>query len=286
MKGPLAAMVRAAGRLDRASLGGRLLVCGSVGEEQTEGTALEPVIEAFNPDLVLIGEPTDLKLARGGRGRAEFVLEVSGKPAHASTPHLGKNAVLEAARLISEIEKVPLPRHALVGSGTLCLTAMISDPCPAQSVLPSKCRITYERRLVPGDTLEQVKAEFKGCCRRAEVEARVDLVEAKVRTPTGRLLHSWKWYAPWECPVEAPIVRAAVAALESVGLENGVSAYQFCTNAAFTAGIRTLPTIGFGPSRESLAHVVDEHIEIDALIAGRLGYEAIARRLLDRDDPL
>jgi acetylornithine deacetylase/succinyl-diaminopimelate desuccinylase-like protein len=163
---------------------------------------------------------------------------------------------------------------------------MISNPYPAQSVLPSKCRITYERRLVPGDTLEQVKAEFERCCREAEVEATIELATAKVKTPTGRFLHSSKWYAPWECPLESPFVQASLAALESVGLQNGVSAYQFCTNAAFTAGIRTLPTVGFGPSRESLAHVVDEYIEIEALIAARRGYEAIASRMLDRDDPL
>ncbi len=285
MKGALAAMIRAGGNLNRETLAGRLVVCGSIGEEQTEGTALKGVLESFCPDFVVIGEPSDLKLARGGRGRAEFILDVAGRPAHASSPELGKNAVLEAIRVIREVERLEMPRHDLVGAGVQCLTALVSDPFPAQSMVPGRCLMTYERRLVPGDTLEGVNADFEDCCRQAEVETTVELAEARVTTPTGQVLVSRKWYPPWETLMESPIVRGSVSALESVGLMRGISAYRFCTNAALTAGELGLPTVGYGPSREALAHVVDEYIEIDQLTASRVGYEAIARTLLSQGGP-
>jgi len=41
-----------------------------------------------------------------------------------------------------------------------------------------------------------------------------------------------------------------------------------------------IPTIGFGPGDESIAHRVDEYIEIDQLVSAARGYAAIATRLL------
>ena len=57
-------------------------------EEVLEGVALRKVMDAFPPDFVVIGEATDLNLARGGRGRAEIHLEASryADPLLRSTP--------------------------------------------------------------------------------------------------------------------------------------------------------------------------------------------------------
>jgi len=59
-----------------------------------------------------------------------------------------------------------------------------------------------------------------------------------------------------------------------------LSAYRFCTNAAYSAGIAGVPTIGFGPSTEGDAHVIDENIRIDALIAAARGYAGIIQSVL------
>ena len=68
--------------------------------------------------------------------------------------------------------------------------------------------------------------------------------------------------------------------LRNAALEPGQSSYQFCTNAAHSAGVAGVPTIGFGPSNEMLAHVVDEYIEIEQLTRARDGYAAISASLL------
>jgi acetylornithine deacetylase/succinyl-diaminopimelate desuccinylase-like protein len=52
-------------------------------------------------------------------------------------------------------------------------------------------------------------------------------------------------------------------------------AYRFCTNAAYSAGIAGVPTIGFGPATEADAHVVDEQLSLDSLIAAAKGYRGI-----------
>lgn len=279
MKGALAAMVHAAAGLDRERLAGRVVVSASVGEELIEGAALRIVMEAYLPDFVVIGEASGLDLVRAGRGRAELVLETQGAPAHASSPHLGVNAVHLMAGVIGQIEGLEMPEHPFVGSGVMCLTDIISVPYPAHSVVPSGCRATYERRLLPGETQEGLIAELEAAC--AENTA-IRLATAEYETYTGVVWNEPKWYAPWELAEEHELVQSALAGLRSVGLDPGMTSYQFCTNAAYSAGVAGVPTIGFGPSRESLAHVVDEYIEIDQLIMACRGYAAISEALLAR----
>ena len=82
-----------------------------------EGVALKTVMAHVQPDFVVIGEATGLNLNIGGRGRAEIVLEATGKPAHSSTPHLGENAVhrlLPACRRSSACPCPPIPCSAPV----------------------------------------------------------------------------------------------------------------------------------------------------------------------------
>ena len=159
MKGALAAMIHAAAGVERSRLRGRLLVTATVMEENLEGAALKAVMDAIPPDFVVIGEATELRLVRGGRGRAEIHLETIGRPAHSSTPHLGRNAVLDMLPVIQAIAKLPLPADPFLGPGVLALTDIISDPYPAYSVIPSRCRVTYDRRLLAGETEEGVLGE-------------------------------------------------------------------------------------------------------------------------------
>ena len=68
--------------------------------------------------------------------------------------------------------------------------------------------------------------------------------------------------------------------LREAGQNPGFAAYQFCTNAAYSAGHAAIPTIGYGPGSEADAHVVDESLAIDELLAAGRGYRAIAEALL------
>jgi acetylornithine deacetylase/succinyl-diaminopimelate desuccinylase-like protein len=63
--------------------------------------------------------------------------------------------------------------------------------------------------------------------------------------------------------------------LRSAGLNPEITQYSFCTNGSHYAGEAGIRTIGFGPSREDLAHTIDEYIEIDQLIKATEGYQGI-----------
>ncbi len=281
MKGALAAMVHAAAGLQRAELHGRVVVSASVGEELIEGAALRAVMENHPPDYVVIGEASGLDVVRAGRGRAEFVVETQGRPSHASLPHEGVNAVHVMAAVMTEIEGIPMPEDTFVGRGVMCLTDIISVPYPAHSVVPSGCRATYERRLVPGETLDDVEAQLGEACGRANAaDTSIELAVTDYRTYTGVTWNQPKWFPAWQLDEDHDLVQGALRGLRSAGFDPAQTSYQFCTNAAHSAGVAGVPTIGFGPSSELLAHVIDEYIETEQLTRARAGYAAISASLL------
>ena len=280
MKGALAAMIYAAAGLDRARLRGRVVISVTVMEENLEGAALKDVMDAVSPAFVVIGEATDLRLNRGGRGRAEIHLETIGRPAHSSTPHLGRNAVHDMLRVIEAVERLPMQSDVFLGRGILALTDIISDPYPAYSVIPSRCRVTYDRRLLPGETERDVLVAITGLPEVAGIELRAAIAQGEHTTYTGAVLRGPKFLPAFLFPEDHPFVQTAARGLRSAGLDTQMGAYRFCTNAAYSAGVAGVPTIGFGPGREEDAHVVDERIAVADVVAAERGYRGIIEAAL------
>jgi putative selenium metabolism hydrolase len=280
MKGALAAMVQGAACVNRGRLAGRVAVSASVLEEHLEGAALHAVMDAIRPDFVVIGEPSNLKLVHGGRGRAEIRLETIGRPAHSSSPHLGRSAVLDMLQVIAAMERAPMPTHPILGPAVQALTEIISDPYPGISTIPSRCRATYDRRLVVGETADDILGRILADPSLSGIELNATIAEGEYRTYTGALLSGRKFLPAWILPQEHPFVNAAMRGLTSAGLAPEFDVYRFCTNAAYSAGTAGVPTIGFGPGDEGQAHVIDEHMEVSALLAARDGYRGIIEAVL------
>lgn len=278
MKGALAAMVFAAAAADRGKLHGRIAVSATVLEEVMEGGALRSIMERVSPDYVVVGEATGLRLAYGGRGRAEIHLESAGKPAHSSTPYLGVNAVHRMLEAIKAIEEMPLPSDRLLGEAIMVLTDIISDPYPGRSVIPSRCRVTYDRRVLPGETEDSVLQELHALPGMGEVTATIPHGEHE--TYTGEILSGPKFFPAWTIPKDHQLVQLALIGLRQAGINATLGAYQFCTNAAYSAGRGNVPTVGFGPSGEGQAHMVDEYIELHQLVTAARGYQGIIGAIL------
>jgi putative selenium metabolism hydrolase len=282
MKGALAAMVHAAGTVDRTGLAGRIVVSASPMEEVLEGVALREVMKAYPPDFVVIGEATDLNLARGGRGRAEVHVETRGIPTHSSAPHLGRNAVLDMMKVVGELEGVDLPDDPFMGPAILALTEISSEPYPANSVVPSICRATYDRRLLPGETEEDVLGPVRALAEAFDLPVAAAVGVGEYRAFTGKVLTQEKFFPAWLYAEGDWLVSRAMAGLIAAGLRPDLKAYRFCTNAAYSAGIAGVPTVGFGPAREEDAHVVDERLRLEDLEAAARGYGGIIGAVLGR----
>ena len=91
-----------------------------------------------------------------------------------------------------------------------------------------------------------------------------------------------KNFAPaWFFDERESVVQLAKAGLQRIKGTAEIGYYAFTTNGSGTAGEMNIPTIGFGPGREELAHRVDEYIELDDLIKSSHGYAAIVASILN-----
>ena len=288
MKGPLAASVHGIATLIDRLRRGEIVVSATVAEELVEGPALVQVAERVDPDYAVICEATSLKLARGQRGRAEVRVEVSGQPTHSSRPELGVNAAQAMVDVVRVLRDLRPPSHPVLGPGILVLTDIISRPYPGLSVVPDSCVATFDRRTLPGETEEDVLLPVQRIVERvlesSEAEGRAVIAEDDFHTYTGERVRAPNFAPAWHFEDDADVVRGALAGLERVGISPELTHYAFCTNGRGTAGRLGIPTVGFGPGDEELAHRIDEYIQVDQLTTAARGYAAIAEQLMTMED--
>jgi acetylornithine deacetylase/succinyl-diaminopimelate desuccinylase-like protein len=214
------------------------------------------------------------------------VVETYGKSAHSSDPSVGLNAVKKMAKLLLAIEESFVPRtHPVLGKGILEVTDIISTPYPGASVIPERCTATFDRRLLVGETKEVVLAQVQEIldaemAKDPALRASVKLAVGEDRCYTGAPIRAERFAPAWLFEEDHPVVQAALAGLRSVGQDPAVSHYYFCTNGSYYAGKAGIPTVGYGGSRETLAHVVDEYIELEQLYLACEGYAGIIRAVL------
>ncbi|MDO9546211.1 MAG: YgeY family selenium metabolism-linked hydrolase [Pelolinea sp.] len=281
MKGPLAAVIMAVGHVPAEEFHGTLVVSASIGEEAYEGAGLAVVLDKVSPDFVVICEPNDCCVGVGQKGRAGLWVEVSGKPAHSSQPHLGENAIYKSIEVIKRLREMPLPGDDQLGEGIMELVDGISSPYPSLATVPVSFRMRYDRRLMPGETAESVLNSIKLVLKDLP-DWRVGFSEAKINTFTGKTIQALDFHPGWFISSASPWINRAQAGLLGSGIEAKLSFAHYCTNGSQSAGVENIPTMIFGPSSILLAHVIDEYIEISELLRGVEGYLGLARILGQR----
>jgi acetylornithine deacetylase/succinyl-diaminopimelate desuccinylase-like protein len=95
-------------------------------------------------------------------------------------------------------------------------------------------------------------------------------------------LSGTKFFPAWELDAKHSFVESVLKGLRTAGIEPQLSAYRFCTNAAYSMGVAGIPTIGFGPGTEADAHVVDERLSLDVLEKAARGYQGIMEAVLSQ----
>lgn len=288
MKGALAACACAASAFGadcKKDFAGEIYVVGGVHEECFEGVASRSVSGAICPDYVVIAEASQLNLKIGQRGRAEIVVETFGKPAHSSNPEAGVNAVYKMTKIIDSISKMEVHSHPILGEGIMELTDIVSYPYPGASVVPAHCRVTYDRRLLVGETKESVLAPLQELlnvmmANDPSLKATVNFAHGKERCYTGADIEDDRFFPAWLFDRNEDFVQAVHSELMAVGQAPKISHYSFCTNGSHYAGEKGIKTLGIGPSFEHVAHTIDEYIDISQLTGAMEAYMAVMRALL------
>ena len=175
MKGPIAACLHGIAALQHGHHAGRVVISGSVAEELAEGPALNKVIEAVQPDAVIICEPSRARVAVGQRGRAEVTVEARG--ACLRTPPTRRPGAMRPRPWRDwwwRCAACGCPGHAQLGGGLLVLTGVASEPFPSLSVVPDRCTASFDRRTLPGESLDDVLGPIRQIAGRIAAEYGVE----------------------------------------------------------------------------------------------------------------
>jgi acetylornithine deacetylase len=247
-------------------------------DEETTCVGVADTIARFGRDLprpraVIVGEPTQLEVADAHKSILTFFTTVHGFEAHSSKPALGANAVMAAAELVCELNRIADgmvargdpggrfdPPYTTVHVGTI-------NGGSARNILPKICSFHWEFRGLPGIDLNEIPDRLN---RFAE---EVALKRLNRFGPFGRIETELEIAVPGLVP--EPGSEAEALALRLAG-RNGTIAVPYATEAGRfqEAGI---PTIVCGPGSIDQAHQPDEYISLADLAAG----EAFMRRLAE-----
>lgn len=209
------------------------------------------------PALVVVGEPTEMRVVNAHKGVAGFVTRIHGKAAHSSQPHRGGNAIVAAARLISELHAMAEERKAAprADSGFVppytTFGIGVIQGGSALNIVAEHCQFQWEFRRVPGDDPEAIVARFEAFARDVVLpDLRAHAPEAEIVTET---LAAVPPLAPEDDGLAETLLKRLTGANQahvvSYGTEGGVFQH---------AGISTVIC---GPGSIDQAHQPDEFIE-------------------------
>lgn len=260
-----------------------VVVVGSVMEEDCDGYPLSHIItqEGIQTNYVVLGEPTDMYLYHGHRGRMELTIHVDGIAAHGAHCDRGDNAIYKMAHIIRDIEKLHthLPSHDILGKGSVTISR-IESRSPSLCSVADGCTIYLDRRMTVGENKETVCAELNALPSVQKYNAIVSIREYKGTSWTGMSVEKDCYFPTWILDENNELVTAASLAIEKVTGEKAKrGVWTFSTNGVATMGELGIPTIGFAPGKEELAHSIHERVACKELPIATAVYAEIIQQL-------
>lgn len=273
-------------------LPGNLIFSQVVHEEAAEMFGMEHLCLHTLPgkgiefDVVLLCEPTGLKVVIGNRGKLELVVRTEGRTAHSSTPKAGINALQKMLPLMEKIfheMDIGLPSDPLLGDASVTITNITCEP-GMLSIIPDVCEISIDYRYVTGQSMETVLGDFKQIIEEIESKDPHFKAEVYVRTLTEKAWTGYqkqvqKHHPMWTIDKEHPVVTQVLHALQRVGQDPEISYWKFGTDGGMTAGRMGITTIGYSGAEEHYAHTPEEMISIDMMMQSLEGYVSIVNEL-------
>jgi acetylornithine deacetylase/succinyl-diaminopimelate desuccinylase-like protein len=256
-KAGMAALMAALERvLERGSLARNLVLVGEADEESSGSVGVSDVLAHLagtRIDWAIATEPTELRVVNAHKGTAFLRVEAQGRACHSSEPGRGRNAIVALARAIGVLEELSLDLarrpHAGLGAATLSVGLVGGGQAP--NIVPDRAWLVMDRRTLPGDTGESLRAEIDGAFARAGL---VDVKVSEVRMGKQPL---------YTAPTQAA-AQACFRALERCGCNPDPRSVAFGTDAGLFAR-EGIPSLVLGPGSITQAHTEAEYVEIDQL---------------------
>lgn len=258
MKGGVAAILEAVNRFVEAGGKNRgdLIVALAADEENLSRGTHEMLRRGLKADMAIMAECRFAEMAIGFRGRVGVKVVVKGLAAHAAHyPKVGRNAVLDAAKLVLAVESLPTAVHPEFGSGAWC-ARYIGGGVRDTLTVPDRCELYIDRYLVPGETLEGVIDQVRKAAEAEGIGNRVEIEPSPRPTPFMR---------GFVIPREHAIVQSARKRFkEVVGEEPTLRTDPSVCDSNYLTALGGIPTLTFGPSGMGL-HAPNEYGSIQEI---------------------
>ncbi len=205
------------------------------------------------PSAAIVGEPTSLRVIRAHKGCMYINIDITGKSAHSAQPHFGVNAIVPAARIVSELDKLRYQwSRQPIESGSLFpdapyLTLDVAKIAggSANNIIPGQCRMTIGLRPLPGHDCDALIEEITSAMNRGLANASGITCTLVVLANTPPLLVSQ----------DCPICQTMCDFMSQKNAE-GVS---YATDAAILQTMGIDPII-WGPGSIGVAHRPNEFL--------------------------
>ena len=275
-KGSLAAMIVAAKAVVESSieLAGEVAIT-AVSDEEGASLGAKTLFTSFAGDYGVVGEPTSLRPMIAHRGSLRLVVASIGRAAHSALPEEGINAIYEMIPVLHAIQelhhRIARRSHHLCGSPTLTVTRIQGGV--KENMIPDRCEITLDRRLLPGEESEEAVREIEDALDRTRRSGGPACELVRMIETTGGAA---------ETPADEAIARLALRSVaDIVGHEVSPGGLAVaCDMVHLTkAGI---PTVVLGPGDIALAHTADEHVGVQELVQAAKIYALLILRSVCR----
>jgi len=225
--------------------------------------ALDAIVLAYS----YCGDETK-PIPLGLTGKVLYDIKVKGKAAHGFRPHLGVNAVEDAARIIANLDKLKLLSNPDFGIGNVCTLKFEGGYTIYSVVVPASASFEVNRLLVPGETIRYALDDMRRLVLGLGLKSDV---EVGVKPPQ---------YEPYTCSREEPIMATLDQAYREVMGKSPLYEYAYgITNANIFQGERGIPCVHLGPQRGD-PHGANEYVKLEWLSPVTRMYALIASRYL------
>ncbi len=288
-EGGMAAMVYAGRILKEVGLpeGFTVVMAGTVQEEDCDGLCWQYILRelGLKPEFVVSTEPTDGGIYRGQRGRMEIRVEVKGVSAHGSAPERGDNAIFKMAAILTELEALHgrLKSDAFLGKGSLTVSEIFFSS-PSRCAVADGCTISVDRRLTAGEDAELALSQIANLPAVRAAHAKVSMYTYETPSYTGLVYPTDCYFPSWVVDEEHGAVQAMAHAFQALfDQEPRIDKWTFSTNGVAITGLFGIPTVGFGPGKESQAHAPNERTWKEDLVRCAALYAALPAVYADRN---
>jgi acetylornithine deacetylase/succinyl-diaminopimelate desuccinylase len=233
-------------------------------EERSKGT--ERLIEkGIIPNMVIIGEPTQLEVSIAHKGMEWMEVKFKGRATHGSRPHEGINAIYMASefnRLVQETlqPEIESRQFDLVGHGSINVGVINGGNDP--NIVPDTCTIQIDRRWLPNETLESIYKEVQDLAQKVTDKFGGSYETREMRELTASMIN-----APHNIDIKHALVTEAVKSVEKFTNSKRVPRdFPAWSDAGLLSNHSEAECIILGPGNINQAHANDEFCEIEQLI--------------------